>query len=96
MLLGFFILLIPTLRKNQPFFLPIACVLVFMGVYIDKGVGLILPGFIPTPIGEYAEYFPSFLEIRNSTGIWALGLLLYTVLVKGAIGVLRGDIKYRG
>ena len=96
MVLGFFILLIPTLRKNQPFFLPIACVLVFMGVYIDKGVGLILPGFIPTPIGEYAEYFPSFLEIRNSTGIWALGLLLYTVLAKGAIGVLRGEVKYRG
>jgi len=96
MLLGFFILLIPTLRKNQSFFLPVACVMVFMGVYIEKGVGLILPGFIPTPIGEYAEYFPSFLEMRNSTGIWAMGLLLYTVLAKGAIGVLLGKIKYKG
>lgn len=96
MVVGFLILIIPTLRKNQAFFLPVACIMVFMGVYIEKGMGLILPGFIPSPIGEYAEYTPSVIEIMNSTGSWALGLLLYTVLAKGSIGVLLGKVRYRG
>jgi molybdopterin-containing oxidoreductase family membrane subunit len=91
---GFLILIIPTLRKNQAFFLPLACIMVFMGVYIEKGMGLILPGFIPSPIGEYAEYTPSVIEMMNSTGSWALGFLLYTVLAKGSIGVLLGKVKY--
>ena len=91
---GFLILIIPTLRKNQAFFLPVACLMVFFGVYIEKGMGLILPGFIPSPIGEYAEYTPSVIEIMNSTGSWALGILLYTVLAKGSIGVLLGKVKY--
>ncbi|MCP3678007.1 MAG: polysulfide reductase NrfD [Deltaproteobacteria bacterium] len=91
---GFIILLIPALRRNQAFFLPVACIMVFLGVYIEKGMGLILPGFIPSPIGEYAEYTPSVIEMLNSTGSWALGLLLYTVLAKGSIGVLLGKVKY--
>ncbi|MFQ5328755.1 MAG: NrfD/PsrC family molybdoenzyme membrane anchor subunit [Thermodesulfobacteriota bacterium] len=94
MLGGFVILIIPTLRKNQAFFLPVACIMVFLGVYIEKGMGLILPGFIPSPIGEYAEYTPSVIEMMNSTGSWALGFLLYTVLAKGSIGVLLGKVKY--
>ncbi|MBI1912083.1 MAG: polysulfide reductase NrfD [Deltaproteobacteria bacterium] len=96
MLGGFTILLIPKLRKEYSLFLPIACVLTFFGIWIDKGMGLVVPAFIPTPIGEFSEYTPSIYEIINSLGGWAMGLALFTLLVKGATGVLLGEVKYKG
>jgi molybdopterin-containing oxidoreductase family membrane subunit len=71
-------------------------VLAFVGIWIEKGMGLIVPGFIPTPIGEVTEYYPTFIEVVMSLGNWAIGFLILTVLLKGAIGVLVGDIKYPG
>ena len=87
---GFVILIIPTLRKNQAFFLPVACIMVFMGVYIEKGMGLILPGFIPSPIGEYAEYTPSVIEMMNSTGSWALAFSSIRCLPRALSGYFSG------
>lgn len=95
LLTAFAILLTPRLRKEQTAFLPAACVLTFAGVWIDKGMGLVVPAFIPTPIGEFAEYTPSGIEIINSLGNWAAGLFLFTILAKGATGILLGDIKYQ-
>jgi molybdopterin-containing oxidoreductase family membrane subunit len=57
-------------------------------------MGLIVPGFIPTPIGEVTEYYPTFLEVLMTVGIWAFGFFILTILLKGAIGVLQGEIKY--
>lgn len=94
MLSAFFILLTPKLRKNHSFWLPLACVLTFAGVWIDKGMGLVVPAFIPSPIGELSEYTPSTIEIINTIGGWAAGLFLLTILFKGAIGVLLGEVKY--
>lgn len=91
---GFVLLLIPRVRKDYSFGLPLACVLVFFGIWIDKGMGLVVPGQIPSPIGELVEYTPSGIEIINSLGNWAIGLLVFTLLAKGAIGVLTGDVKY--
>jgi molybdopterin-containing oxidoreductase family membrane subunit len=59
-------------------------------------MGLIVPGFIPTPIGEVTEYYPSFVEWLMTLGIWAFGFFILTILLKGAIGILLGDIKYAG
>lgn len=94
MLGGFLILLSPRMRKDTKFFLPLACVLVFVGIWIDKGMGLVIPGHIPSPVGEFTEYTPSAIEIMNSVGNWAIGLFLFTILAKGAVGVLLGDVKY--
>jgi molybdopterin-containing oxidoreductase family membrane subunit len=74
--------------------LPYICVAVFIGIWLEKGMGLLLPGFSPSPIGEMTEYSPSFIEIANSLGNWALGFIILSVLVKGAVGVLVGDINY--
>ncbi len=93
MVTAFIMLLIPRVRKNYKL-LPIACVLTFVGVWIDKGMGLLIPGSVPTPIGEFTQYSPTFIEIFNCIGNWAIGFIILTILLKGAIGVLLGDVKY--
>ena len=73
--------------------LDLACVLCIVGIWIEKGMGLIIPGFIPTPLGQIVEYVPSTNEILVCVGIWAFGLLFYTVLVKTALPILRGELS---
>lgn len=90
---AFFILLIPRLRKNYSFWLPLACVLTFVGIWIDKGMGLVVPAFVPSPIGEFSEYTPSAFEIINTLGYWAAGLFLFTMLARGSMGVLLGEVS---
>ena len=94
MLIAFAMFLTPSIRTNQKL-LPIACVLAFGGIWVEKGMGLIVPGFIPSPIGEVTEYFPTLIEVMMTIGLWAMGFLLLTILLKGAIGIMLGDIKYR-
>jgi molybdopterin-containing oxidoreductase family membrane subunit len=93
MLGSFIMLLFPSIRKNLKI-LPFLCVAIFTGIWIEKGMGLLLPGFSPTPIGEMTEYYPTWIEIGNSLGNWAIGFIVLSVLVKGAVGVLVGDISY--
>lgn len=64
-----------------------ACVAVFVAVWIEKGIGLIVPGFIPAPLGEITEYAPTFLEALITLGVWSLGFLVLTVLFKVAVEV---------
>jgi len=58
-------------------------------------MGLIVPAFIPTPLGEIVEYVPTINEVLISLGIWAFGLLLYTVFVRMSVPVLSGELTYR-
>ena len=95
MIIAFVMLLIPSVRTNYKL-LPIACVLAFVGIWIEKGMGLIVPGFIPTPIGEVTEYYPTLIEVIMTIGNWAIGFFILTILLKGAIGILVGDVKYEG
>jgi Ni/Fe-hydrogenase subunit HybB-like protein len=94
MVSSFVLLLIPSFRDDMKR-LPIVCAMAFVGIWIEKGMGLIVPGFIPTPIGEVTEYYPTFVEWLMTLGIWAFGLFLLTILLKGAIGILVGDIQYQ-
>jgi Ni/Fe-hydrogenase subunit HybB-like protein len=86
------ILMINPLRRS-PLLLYAACLLVFAGIWIEKGMGLVVPGFIPTPLGEVFEYSPTLRELLVSLGIWALGALVFTLLAKVAIGVERGRVS---
>jgi molybdopterin-containing oxidoreductase family membrane subunit len=72
--------------------LNVACVLLIIGVWIEKGMGLIVPAFTPTPLGEIVEYTPTLNESLVSLGIWAFGLLVYTILVRVTIPVLAGEL----
>ncbi|MAT16024.1 MAG: polysulfide reductase [Planctomyces sp.] len=67
----------------------LACVLAFVGAWIEKGMGLIVPGFIPSTLHEIVEYTPSLVEWKVSVGIWAFGLMVLTILLKLAISVYR-------
>jgi molybdopterin-containing oxidoreductase family membrane subunit len=95
MIVAFVMFLIPGVRRNYKL-LPIACVLAFVGIWIEKGMGLIVPGFIPSPIGEVTEYHPTLIEWVMTFGNWAIGFLILTILLKGAIGILTGELKLGG
>ncbi len=81
---AFFLLLTPHLRQNTVL-MNIGCALVFVGVFIEKGIGLVLPGFTPGTLGEVYEYVPSIPEVMIGIGIAAVGILLFTVLSRVAI-----------
>ncbi len=86
------ILTVNPLRKNIRM-LNIAAVLAFCGIWIEKGMGLVVPGYIPTPLGEIFEYSPTITEIAIALGIWAIGLLIFTLLAKTAIALELGHVK---
>jgi molybdopterin-containing oxidoreductase family membrane subunit len=73
-------------------YLNLACVLLIVGIWIEKGMGLIVPAFIPTPLGEIVEYTPTLNEVLVCLGIWAFGLLLYTIMVRITVPVLTGRL----
>jgi Ni/Fe-hydrogenase subunit HybB-like protein len=83
------LLVIPKYRNNQDL-LSVACVAVFVSIWIDKGLGLVVPGFIPSPTGEIFEYFPAPLEILIVIGTWALGGFMLALLYKVILGVRSG------
>lgn len=87
------ILTIHPLRRMRSW-LNAALILTIVGVWIEKGMGLIIPGFIPTPLGEVFEYSPSMVEMFVSVGIWSFGLLVFTLLVKIAIPVELGRMRH--
>ena len=68
-------------------------VLLFVGIWIEKGMGLIVPGFIPTPLGEVFEYMPSRTETMICLGIWGFGLLVMSCLIKFATDVETGKLR---
>lgn len=86
------ILTIHPLRRSMVT-LNIACILACIGIWIEKGMGLVIPGFIPTPLGEVFEYTPTMVEFTVSAGIWALGCMLFTLLAKLVIAVEQGQMR---
>ncbi len=85
------ILSIHPLRENRSL-LNLACALAVVGVWMEKGMGLIVPGFTPTPIGEIFEYTPTASEIIISLGIWAVGMMVFTLLAKIGIEIETGQL----
>ena len=76
-------------------FLYVLCGMLFVAIWIEKGFGLIVPGFIPGPWGKIAEYTPSMVEIFVTLGIWAMGAFIFTVLAKTGIAVEMGRLRYK-
>ncbi len=82
------------LRKN-PRILYFCCFILFVAIWIEKGFGLIVPGFIPGPYGKIAEYLPTGIEVGVTLGIWALGAFVFTILAKTAIGIELGELRFK-
>ena len=82
------------LRRRPPV-LYLACAMLFVGVLIDKGIGTIIPGFVPEPWGRIPTYSPTWVELTVSAGLWALGAFVFTVLAKAAIPIELGRSRLR-
>jgi Ni/Fe-hydrogenase subunit HybB-like protein len=81
------VLLLTGATRQREAYLAIACVAVFISMWIDKGLGLIVPGFIPSQTGVIFQYTPTVPEIIIALGVCAIGALVLTVLYKIAISV---------
>jgi Ni/Fe-hydrogenase subunit HybB-like protein len=86
------VLMLHPLRRNPRWLMP-ACATLFVGIWIEKGIGLVIPGFIPSPLGEIVEYTPTWVELCVTAGIWALGLFVLTVLVRVALPIELGHVR---
>jgi molybdopterin-containing oxidoreductase family membrane subunit len=64
-------------------------VAIFVSIWIDKGLGMVVTGFIPTPLGDVVDYWPTVPETIISLSIWAIGFLLITVFYKIALSVRK-------
>lgn len=81
--------------RNNLKILYFCCFILFVAIWIEKGFGLIVPGFIPGPYGKIVEYLPTKIEIGVTIGIWALGAFVFTILAKTAIGIELGELRYK-
>lgn len=88
------LLTIAPIRENAKTLLPL-CVVLFVAIWVEKGMGMIVPGFTPTPLGEVSDYAPSWVEITVTLGIWAMGLSIATVLIRTGIAIEIGELVLR-
>jgi len=77
----------PAARKKNDFLLGLGCAGLFLAFWLDKGIGFVLAGFVPTPLHEITEYVPTANELGITIGVWATGFMVVTLLYKIAIGV---------
>jgi Ni/Fe-hydrogenase subunit HybB-like protein len=94
-LAAFVLFLIPRTRRNFVT-LNLGCLLIWAGVYIEKGMGLIIPGMTPDTLGQIYEYRPSAVEWGVAAGVFGIGFLVFTVLVKIAVPILLGTFRAEG
>ncbi len=84
--LSLVLLIVPRYRHNERI-LAAACVVTFLSLWIDKGLDLIVGGFIPSPLEAVTEYTPTLPEIGIAIGVWAIGFLLITLFYKITLSV---------
>lgn len=80
------LLIIPKTRRNESI-LAFSCIILFISLWIDKGLGLVVGGFIPNPLEQVREYIPTAPELMISLGVYAIGALVLTVMYKVTLSV---------
>jgi Ni/Fe-hydrogenase subunit HybB-like protein len=80
------LLLIPAVRRNDTM-LALLCLTVIAAIWIEKGLAMIVAGFIPSPLGHITEYSPTAPEIAITIGVYAVGFLVLTILYKIVLSV---------
>jgi molybdopterin-containing oxidoreductase family membrane subunit len=92
-LIAFVLFVIPRTRRHW-LTLNLGCLACYGGVYIEKGLGLIVPGLTPDALGEIYEYHPSLVELGVSAGIFSVGFLVFTLMLKVAVPIALGRLQY--
>ncbi len=90
--IAFALFIVPAARRNWVT-LNLGCLATYAGVYIEKGMGLIIPGLTPDPLGEIYEYYPTLTELRVAAGIFAIGFLVFTLMLKVAVPIALGEFR---
>jgi [DsrC]-trisulfide reductase subunit P len=90
-LLAVLLLLSPGLRE-RPAVLGLACTIVIVAIWIEKGLAMVVAGFIPSPLGKVTAYTPTAPELLISLAIYGVGALILTLLYKIALSV-RGELQ---
>ena len=89
---AFLLFLFPATRRNLVT-LNLGCLLIYTGVFIEKGIALVIPGMTPDTLGEFYEYVPTWTEIRVGAGIFSIGFMVFTMLCKIAIPLIQESRK---
>ncbi len=87
---AFALFIVPAGRRNWVT-LNVGCLATYAGVYIEKGMGLIIPGLTPDALGEIYEYYPTLTELRVAAGVFAIGFLVFTLMLKVAVPISLGE-----
>ncbi|HWR50837.1 MAG TPA: NrfD/PsrC family molybdoenzyme membrane anchor subunit [Bryobacteraceae bacterium] len=90
--IAFGLFIVPAARRHW-LTLNLGCLATYAGVYIEKGMGLIIPGLTPDALGEIYEYYPTLTELRVAAGIFALGFLIFTLMLKVAVPISLGEFS---
>jgi molybdopterin-containing oxidoreductase family membrane subunit len=93
--LALVLFIVPKTRTNW-ITLNIGCAATYAGCYIEKGMGLIIPGLTPDTLGEIYEYSPSLTELRVAAGVFAVGFLVFTLMLKVAVPIALGEFTHEG
>ncbi|HSD59497.1 MAG TPA: NrfD/PsrC family molybdoenzyme membrane anchor subunit [Burkholderiales bacterium] len=92
---AFTLFIVPAWRRKWAL-LNLGCLATYAGCYIEKGMGLIIPGLTPDALGEIYEYYPTLNELRVAAAVFALGFLVFTLMLKVAVPILLGEFKAEG
>jgi molybdopterin-containing oxidoreductase family membrane subunit len=92
--IAFVIFLIPAFRDRLRT-LNVGCALAVVGIFTEKGLGLLLPGLSPDALGEVYHYVPSVNEVAVGVGVWGIGALCFTLMAKVSIAISLGDLRYQ-
>lgn len=90
-IIALILLINPSTRKNEGT-LALACGSLFISLWLEKGFGFVLGGFIPNTFGKIFEYWPTMIETLITIGVWAIGFLVLTVLYKVAVSVREESV----
>jgi molybdopterin-containing oxidoreductase family membrane subunit len=85
------ILINPRTRKQENL-LVFACIAVFLSIWIEKGMGLVVTGFIPSPLDKVTEYMPTLPEVLISVGIYGIGFLILSILYKVVLTIREKEV----
>ena len=89
-LAAFLLFIVPAARRHW-LTLNLGCLATYAGCYIEKGMGLIIPGLTPDALGEIYEYAPSTTELQVAAGVFSIGFLVFTLMLKVAVPISLGE-----